>query len=365
MTRPGVGIRLYREMSYRLASLRMGIALGALAAGGLWPWTVQAGSKEPGRSIQFSEARSNEVTTNLHQLTSKKDSLKQLEDDLNMSFRTFSGASSLDGVAPPPPQPPPAAPVIPRKRLKELQERRKNLFLLTPEDLADTPTLEEMLKVPEYGPDGLEKQPKSALELYYERLDSKRAGSLKPVPFQDDETSGPLGVSSRPETAAAVDDLALPSALREKEQTLKKLFEPDSAGNPFSQPPPKRDSFSDIFGLGEATPSREKALEHKKYMEEFSAILETSRPHPASTETPNPVGGSTESQSRWANPLGTPDGSTGINGALGSVNPVFTPSSPPDVNAQALGQSSLTPLTPKTDVSKPLAPTFTAPRRPF
>jgi hypothetical protein len=352
-------------MSYRLASLRVVLTLAGLAAVGAWSWTVQAGSKEPGRSIQFSEARSNDVTTNLHQLTSKKDSLKQLEDDLNKSFRTFSGASSLDGVAPPPPDPPSTAPVIPSKRLKERLERRKNLFLLTPEDLVDTPTLEEMLKVPEYGPDGLEKRPKSPLELNYERLNAKRAGSLKPIRFHDDETSDPSDVLSRRETPMASDDLGLPSALREKEETLKKLSEPDSAGNPFAQPPPKRNSFSDIFGLGEATPSREKALEHKKYMEEFSAIFETSRPRPASAETPNPLGASTESQSRWANPFGTPDGSTGVNGALGSVNPVFTPSGPLDVNAQALGQPSPTPLTPKTDVSKPVTPTFTAPRRPF
>ncbi len=36
-------------------------------------------AQERGRSIEFSAPKSDELSTNLHQLTSKKDSLKQLE----------------------------------------------------------------------------------------------------------------------------------------------------------------------------------------------------------------------------------------------------------------------------------------------
>ena len=49
---------------------------------GLLVCSAQTGGKERGRPIEFSEPRSDEVTTNLHQLTSKKDGLKQLEEDL-------------------------------------------------------------------------------------------------------------------------------------------------------------------------------------------------------------------------------------------------------------------------------------------
>src|SRR5512137_1118385 len=112
-------------MSFRLSSLRFCSGAAALAVSGVLVGSAQAGSRESGRSIEFSAPRSDEVTTNLHQLTSKKNGLKQLEEDLYRPLQSFAPKSSLEGVVAPPVRPPSSS-VIESKRVKELLERRKN-----------------------------------------------------------------------------------------------------------------------------------------------------------------------------------------------------------------------------------------------
>ena len=85
-------------MSFRLSSLRIWFGLTAVAMSGLLLCSALAGEKQRGRSIEFSQSKSDEVTTNLHQLTSKKDSLKQLEEDLYAPLQMFAPKSSLEGV---------------------------------------------------------------------------------------------------------------------------------------------------------------------------------------------------------------------------------------------------------------------------
>ena len=86
-------------MSFRLSSLQVCLgAAAAVALSGLLVCSAQAGGKERGRPIEFSAPKSDEVTTNLNQLTSKKDGLKQLEEDLYRPLQSFSPKSSLDGV---------------------------------------------------------------------------------------------------------------------------------------------------------------------------------------------------------------------------------------------------------------------------
>jgi len=345
----------------------MGLALAALVLSNPWVCTVHAGGKDRGRSIEFSEPKSDEISTNLHQLTSKKDSLKQLEEDLYKSVRTFSGGSSLDGV-PAPPVRPPSGPVIPSKRVREWAERHKNAIFLTPEDLVPTPTAEEILKMPEYGPDGLEMTKKKPMELYYERLDAKRAAALKASRAQDDESFNMPNSSSRREVSPQSDDFGLLLGLKEREQDLKKLFETEAAaaGPAFSPTPSRRSSFSDVFGLGENVLSPEKAVEHKKLMDDFRSIYEFSRPASSSADVPNALPSSSEPSRREANPFAAPGTSAGGNSQLGAINPIFTPSGPQDVNDQLLGQSSVTPLLPKTAPAKPPpSPIVIAPRRPF
>ena len=349
-------------MSYRLARLGVGLGLAALVAGGPWVCAVRAGGKDPGKAIEFSNPKSDELSTNLHQLRSKKDSLKELEEDLSKSMRSFSGAIAAPDAARPPEQPV-TRPVIPNKRLKELMERRKFEFLLTPDDLAHVQTLEEMLKVPEYGRDGAEKQQKSPLELYYERQDAKRARSLSPIHFGEDDPSAKSDLPNDRNTSAASDDPRLPAALKEKTRALEKLLQSDATGDPLSPVPAKSSSFSDPFGLGQPAPSPASVLEHKKNMEAFSAIWEPSPPQPAIADAAKLPGASTDSARQLANPFGVPDTSSAGAGPLSSVNPIFSPTAPVDVNDQMFGRSKQQML-PNTDVSKPVAPTFAAPQRP-
>ena len=355
-------------MSCRLLSLSGCRALAILAMVGVWVCPAQGGGKERGRAIEFSAPKSDEVTTNLQQLTSKKDSLKQLEEDLYKSVQTFAPKSSLDSVAAPPARTP-TGPAIPSKRVKELLERRKNWAFVNLKDLMNGPTVEELLKVPEYGADGQEKKRVSLMEQYYEQLGARRARGMGSGQHKDEGGFGAPDKSNPRDASASRDDPNLPIGLRESEQTLKTFLESD-LGVSGLPPSSARKPFSDIFGLGDTTSSQEKTLEHKKHVDEFQRILDSSRQPVSSADSP---GGSSDA-TRWsANPGSGLDGSWGssrhdrFGTSLGAINPILTPSGPPDVNAQALGQSSLTPAVPKTDLPKaaPSAPTFTAPRRSF
>ena len=166
-------------MSFRLCTLPIWRVTGFLSVSLSLVCSAQPAGNGRGRSIEFSAPRSDEVTTNLHQLTSKKDSLRQLEEDLYKPLQSFAPRGSLDGVIAPPVRPP-STTVIQSKRAKELLERRKNWIFMTPEDLMNGPTTEQLLKTPEYGADGKEKEERPAFERYYERLGEKRpAGQAK------------------------------------------------------------------------------------------------------------------------------------------------------------------------------------------
>ena len=367
-------------MSYRLSSLGMGCALAALVWGGFLVCTAQAGGKERGRSIEFSRPKSDEVTTNLHQFSSKKESQKRLEEGFPSFLQPFSPPSSLDGVAESLPRPPIGS-AIPSKRVKELLERRKNYIFMSPEDLVKGPPAEEIFKVSEYGPDGQEKKKLSPIEQYYHRQDAKRAADRKLSQAADDGFSGTSRKrNSRDDFAArndstARDDLDLPSSLRESEQALKKQFGSDAADAGLDTAP-KRDMYSDIFGLGENAPSREDTLKLKRPMDDFSSInsfSDANRQPAFGAEGPNILTGSFGLTPRLSQSLpgiaGLPAEKRhdGLEPQLGTINPIFTPNAPLDVNVQSLGPSSLQPLTPRIELPRATTPTptFAAPRRPF
>lgn len=329
------------------------------------PWfsSVQAAGKPRNRSINFSEPKSDEVTTNLHQLSAKKDSLKQLEEDLYRSMQTFSGKDSMEAVPLPPRMQ--GGPVIPSKRAKEQLDRHKNAIFLKLEDLAPAPTAEQIFKIPEYGADGVEKKRKTPIEIYYNRMDVKHADSLKPSRSFDDESSDTSSLTGRRDVFISRSDPDLPPGLREREQDVKKLMEADGPDTPSSFTSSRRGSFSDIFGLGDTAPSREKALEHRKLMEEFYSIHDSVKPLSAPAEAAKSPG-LPDAPRHSANPFGGPDTSSGDIKQFSTINPTFTPGGPKDINFQALAQPGAIYLLPKPEpVKPPAAPTFAAPRRPF
>ena len=319
--------------------------------GGLLVCSAQAGGKERGRPIEFSEPRSDEVTTNLHQLTSKKDGLRQLEEDLYKPLQSFTPKSSLEGVVAPPPRPP-AAPVIQSKRAKELLERRKNWVFMSPEDLLAGPTVEEILKSPQIrrrwpGEEG-----------------AAATGAVLPAPChqaalgqttrqsKDDDLFGTPGKSNSRDELAAHDDSNLPSGLRESAQALKQLSESDSGDNPFRPRLRRTAAFPTLSASANNTPSKEQMLEHKKFMDEYHSLVDPGW-HPPAVATP---GQSAHFRRRCGSPAGKPAAGlpsspspaprTGLDAQMDIINPLLGPAGLPDVNAQALGQTRPAPALP-------------------
>jgi hypothetical protein len=330
---------------------------------------AQAADREGGRRIEFSSPRSDEVTTNLNQLRSKKDGLKQLEEDLYRPLQGFSPKSSLDGVVAPMPYRP-AAPVIQSKRVKDLLERRKNWIFMRPEDLVAEPTVEDILKAPDYGMDGREKADPRSMEQYYRRSTSKRPAANRLGQLKDDELFGSVKKSNSGDEVGEKDDSSLPYGLKESAQALRSMFEPDKAGD-LSAQGGTRSSFSDPFGLGENPQSKERMLEHKKFMDGFRSQMDPGWQPPARASSFDPVVGFAVAPQPMSSPAAGLSGSAspaphhGLEAQNDVLHPMLGPAGLPDVNARALGQLRPELALPKVEAPKKFAPTFTAPRRAF
>ena len=146
-----------------------------------------AGQGAAGGPLNFPCPESEEVTTNLQQLMGQPDDLKQLEEELYRPLQSLAPESSLDGVVDLPTRPP-ATSVVQNKRVKDLLERRKNWVFMSPEDLLAAPTVDEILKAPERGPDGKEQKELPAFERYYKRLNTKRSAADNLLQPKTDET---------------------------------------------------------------------------------------------------------------------------------------------------------------------------------
>ena len=358
-------------MSIRLTSRAVRLAVAALAVSGLVVGKAQAGGKERGRPIDFSLPRSDEVTTNLHQLTSKKDSLKQLEEDLYKPLESFAPQSSLDGVTAPPPRAP-STPAIQSKRLKELLERRRNWVFMTPEDLLAAPTIEDILKTPQHEPDGQEKKQLPTLERYFERLSNKRGGSVNLLQSKGEDLFGPASKSKPGEDVAERDDSNLPNGLRESAEALKQLFQRRESDSPFAQSE-KRRNLVDTFGVSGETLSKEQVQAHKKFMDDYNALLDPTW-HPPAVATPNafsvaiPDVASPIAKPAEALPSSlSPVAHTGIEAQMDITSPQLGPVGLQDVTAQALGQSRSALPMPLVEAPRvpPPAPMFAAPKRAF
>src|SRR6266480_2434053 len=245
-------------MSFRLSSFRIFPSLAVAGAACLLACSAQGADQRRGRSIEFSEPRSAEVITNLNQLTSKKDGLKQLEEDLYRPLQTFAPKSSLDGFFDPPERPRSAI-TVPSKRAKELLERQRNWIFLDPDDLAAGPTAEQIFNIPEYDANGQEKKKLSVMERYFENEDRKRAGKTKASKSRTDDLFGLQKEPGSLDEAGSKDDVKRSDEFSEREKALRKLF----GSEPGSSPAPVvRGTLSDIFGLGEKTQSAEDLAKH-------------------------------------------------------------------------------------------------------
>ena len=356
-------------MSIRLLSLRTCFSLAVLALGSLLLCSAHAGPKMRGRAIDFSEPRSDEVATNLHQLTNKKDGLKQLEEDLYAPMQMFTPKSSLDGV-PAPPIRPPATSALPSKRAKELLERRKNWIFMSPEDLLAGPTVDDILKTPRYDANGQQKKELEPIDRYYQRLATKRPGTKNINQSTGDELFGSTKTATPRDKLDLRDDANLPIGIKESAAALKQLTESEQGVDRSGQSAP-HGTYSDTFGLGSAAPTKDQKLSHKTYMDEYRALLDPGWQSSAAASS----GSSLPNLAATTRPTGRPAASlgglptlathNGLDAQMNVTHPLLGPAGLPDVNAQALGQPRLAPVVPRVETPKLVAPTFTAPRRVF
>jgi hypothetical protein len=360
-------------MSFRFSSLHICLAAATLVLSGVLVGNAQTGRKERGRPIEFSLPKSDEVTTNLHELTNKKDSLRDLEEDLYKPLQSFTPKSSLEGVTAPPPRNPSASP-IQSKRVKELLERRKNWVFMSPEDLVSAPSVEDVLKAPQIGPDGQEKKELPPLVRYYHRLSNKQAELDNPLQYKDksEDLFGKPSKSDSRDERVPQEDLIIPSGVMESVQSLNKLVESDRTDGPFYRAAPHGDS-SDIFGLGNQPLSKEQMQEHKKFMDDYRSLVDPSW-HPPAVTTPENLLSTLAADP--ASPAGkpavglpsslSPAPPTALEEQLNVTSPQLGPAGLPDVNAHALGHTrpTLVPTSEPIRVAPP-APTFAVPKRSF
>jgi hypothetical protein len=290
-----------------------------------------------------------------------------LEEDLYRPLETFAPKNSLDGFFDPPQQRQRPVSAIQSKREKEALERQKNWIFLDPDDQAAVPTAEQIFNLPEYDADGQQKKKLSVFEQYLENQDRKRSGKNKSGKSKTDNVLGSRKDSDSWDEAGAKDDLKGSDGIGERDQSLKKSIGNESGNSPALA---GRGTFSDIFGLGEKTPSAEDTAKHKAYMSEFHSLLNSGWQAPA--DSFNSSWGLQGAAKSSVSPVGAFDSlpgvsrresSSSLSGAVPTFNSTPAHSTLQDFNVKSASAPVLTPA-PAAKVT-PATPTFTAPRRAF
>ena len=350
-------------MSFRRIQSSCHFTLAALALIGAFAGRVQAEDKQPGPS---SASTNNLGTGRARQSRPGQDGLKQLEEDLFRPLEGFSPKSSLDGVLIPP-TPRPTAPVRQSKRAKELIEQRKNWVFMNPEDQTASGALEEMIQLPQLGPDGQEKKKLSPLEQFYKNLERQRS---RPSAFGHSKEEELSGVRQRPDGRDEADMGDNPndsSGLSEAEQKVKKLFGSDASSHAGATAPAKS-IFADIFGAGADVPTRADIEKQKAHMEEMRQFYGLSPVPAAGANLFDPLGPGRPNASVLPSGLPAPNHADASAVQSGTINPIFSPGAVAGVgvNARAFSPPSLAPTLPITEPAKaPPVPVFTIPQRKF
>ena len=228
-------------------------------------------AEQRGRPIEFSSPRSGTVSTNFNDATAEKledNALKQkLRQESSRPSEVIGPGGSLGGAIAIPYRPPPPPPAR-SERVKELVDQRKNWVFMSPDDLSNTPTLEEIFGVPEFEVTGEKKEKLSVVERFYQRLEEE--SNLKAS-----RAAGKARLGSSEDDAARNEESPLARRLIEAENALKRIFDANKAGDYL----PREDGqplFSDWFGQAEPSAfSVERTPAQKRRLEEFKQLLET------------------------------------------------------------------------------------------
>jgi hypothetical protein len=350
------------------------LAAGIFALAGLGICSVRADDakgKQPSESLA---AKSSSISTNLPAAKPNQNGLKQLEQDLFKPFETIAPKGSLDGgyvlqQSPESSAPPPA---IQNKRLKDLMERRRDWVFESPEEILDTATTHDAMNARENGKESSENSKLSPLERFYERLYNKDTKESTRKGSKRDEYFNSLKPANLSNDAEGDDDSDLPLSIRETQREMRKLLAPkERNGN--SADNPDRIGFSDVFGLGKNSQSRQDVEMQRERLDRYKELV--GLPVAPRLETDplkqyrDMIGVSprTSGLQPTKDSLGTFGGLPqqslfGVSGAAFSPIRGLLPD-----GAEVHTDTSLAPVLPKIEPPKslPPSPTFSAPRRVF
>jgi len=323
-----------------------------------------------------SAAKSSNISTNLPAAKPTQNGLKQLEQDLFKPFETIAPKGSLDGgYVLHSPEPSAPAPAIQNKRLKDLIERRRDWVFESPEEILDTATTQDPMNARESGKDSGENSKLSPLERFYERLynkDNKDTKESTRKGNKRDEYFNSLKPANLSNEADGDDDSDLPLSIRETQREMRKLLAPkERNGNSVDNS--DRIGFSDVFGLGKNTQSRQDVQMQRERLDKYKQLVGL----PVTPRLENDplkqyrdmigVSPGTSSLQPPKDALGTFGGLPqqslfGVSGAAIAPIRALLPD-----GAEVHTDTSLAPVLPKIEPPKslPPSPTFSAPRRAF
>ena len=320
-----------------------------------------------GRSIEFSSPRSDEVTTNLHQLTSKKDGLKQLEEDLYQPLQILHAQEFARRRG---------RSAAPRSRPVSHPEQAREGAAGTPQELgfheSGRPGCradrgrdpQELLSS---GPNGHEKKDLAGDGAgTTSAWRTKRPAQEPPVQSARTNCSARpgnqiLGRRPRPRRTTRT----CPAGLKESAQALKKTVRIDRSRRPV-RPRRRRAAASPILSASvPARPPRSRCWSTRSSwtITAPSWTRPGTRPWPPPNPFSLPSSGpmrlsprEADAPARPASPA--PSALKGLDAQMDVLNPLLGPAGLPDVNAQALGQSRPTPALPTVEAPRVVAPTF-------
>jgi hypothetical protein len=325
-----------------------------------------------GRSIQFSEPKSETTGTNVNQLGVRNTGLKNLEDDLFKPLQTFTPKGSLDGVMVQPFRPAPQPSPAQRQRAREILEQRRNWAFSDPDENVSGLTAEEMLKIREFE----KESDQHPIARYYDRLSRERGGITNRI---EDDFFGARSPHENRDDSTGMDGMRPRQAeMSESERAMRRFFESGPKAPEFFPSANRPAGFGELFGTQPNSPQmEERARAQKARMEEFTELLDSQmRTAPAAPSydpysglgdttrlapiTSGAIDAGAASRSRSFEPtLTTP-----------SWNPAITPGTLPQLNTGIASRPGLTPATPALPTPQPIrlappTPDFSIPKRQF
>lgn len=225
-----------------------------------------------------------------------KPSLGSIDQAIRKPFELFKAEDAMDlapdQMLPRPPAPQPRPPTRQELRKKDLRE---NWVFSTPEELFGVPSAETMLDLPEFGPDGELKTPKTSFERYLERMEkSRQTGATNQA------GGGPLPGWARPEDMDEAGQLRTEDNASTGENTAfgaaaeKKLVEskrpggyeflPMAGSSGWQQPAASPESLFNFNATSSPEKPAAKNLAREQRMQEFRQLLDS---RPATSPSPS------------------------------------------------------------------------------